>query len=1583
MWQGKLSGHCLRAHISGCGIPANGHTLWPNISGSARLRARSMQDGVGGNRCTHASESHKFAGVSDLGLFCKTNLGHAGDYDSCVILRVPENYQLRRPPLEPTMSSVPDTLFSLLTDAAKRSGDAPLYRFLVQGDVEGPQEMLSASALESDARRIGAALRPLRTLSNDAPPRVLVACSSPIEFARAFFGCLSAGVVPVPVNPPLRSTAAALNGIRSVLQDAQPSLVIGDGASITAIRSADQDIEHGPILCPAFTPSELMASVTASEFETIRASPDDIAFLQYTSGSTSAPRGVMISHANILSNLRSLASSFGAPPGAIGVSWLPLTHDLGLIGNLLLFLYTGLELVLMTPLAFVARPARWFKAISKFRAWGTSAPNFALALCERVIRKSELEDVDLSCLEALFCGAEPIDASIVDKFSHRFAPYGFRRGSLRPCYGLAEATLFVSWAEPEKLLVKRFDPTALVNGRLQEQSGEKGGRAIVSCGKVQPDLCIAIVDPGTGRGLDNDEIGEIWLSGDPIAQGYFGHSERENDEVFRAALASSNPLASCNQGYLRTGDLGALHDGDLYITGRIKELIIVRGRNYDAHDLERITVTAHPDLSAGRVVVFADFEHGEQIVVLVELPTRPAEREYRTIARRIRSRLVEATGLRINCVVIAPPKSIPVTSSGKLRRVEVHRRYKGGSIVPLFIDQLPSERDGEPSSLNRESPSLDDDFSSEVIEKVLVREIKIAARLGQRERLSPQTRLSELGVDSLGLVQIATAMQDFLDCHIPLSIVDDDPPLSILIERLRTPGNWHAPYSETLQPVENNSDRAAFGITAASLPELSILFFASEDQADRQNRYRFVQEAALLADRKGFSAIWVPERHFHPFGGLFPSPAVLSASLAAHTKRVRLRAGSVVLPLNDPLRVAEEWAMVDNLSGGRVDLALATGWDADSFVLAPDNYPRRHEVLFEYAQQLTHLWSGGSLTRRNGGGITGEVRTYPRPLQAELKIWITATHRAELFERAGRAGFNVLTALLMQDVDKLEANIRRYRKARHAAGHDPAAGCVSVMLHTYVGSSDKEARSTARQPLFNYLKSSIELWRKESEELSKLPADQVGEVAVSRYIHRSSLVGDSNTALRMLAKLRGIGVDEVACLVDFGIAPEAALGSLERLSNAVAGVRADTRPALDEPALGSISDARHVIRKSAFEDVFEPAFQFHQLVQKSDLTPFYRAFSHWEGTHARLAGRRILILSAFDYLGLGNSARVRAAAARAAEESGTSRSGSRVHSGTTPEVLALEAKLAHFLHRQDALICTTGYDAMAAVVTTFMNSRTTLVVDEAIHASILDGAANSHCRILRFRHNDFRELDTILEEAKSAMVMVEGLYSNHGDLAPLPEIKEICTRHGVRLALDDAHGLGVLGSTGRGAEEHYGLIGASDIIAGTFSKSLASIGGWISGDHDVIEYVRYHGRSVLFTAAISPPMVAAASSALDILIEQPELVEQLARNADGLRRGLRNWSVPVAWCQGPILRVPIKDDAKCIRLASELLQRGIYVNSVLYPSVPRNEAMIRLCVSAGHDPAELHRAAEEFGIAYRSIMGSEPWLRQIRDDQPV
>jgi natural product biosynthesis luciferase-like monooxygenase protein len=1498
------------------------------------------------------------------------------------------------------MIAQPETLIDLLKAAAQRHGDRTLYRFLTTGEATGPQETLTATGLLADISRLAGGLRSSLPELEHGPQTIVIACWSPLDFARGFFGCLAAGATPVPAYPPpLRATATALDPLKSIIVDCKASALIGEERSAGAILRVEPEFEKTNA-CRLFRVDELMVHDEAPAFA--RSSANDPAFLQYTSGSTTEPRGVIITNENILSNLKSIVAALDPPQDGIGVSWLPWSHDLGLIGNFLMRLYADInEMVVMTPLAFIEKPARWLQAISHFRAWGTSAPNFAFALCNKMIRKGQVEGLDLSCLQSVLCGAEPIDAATLDRFSHRFAPQGFRRDSLRPCYGLAEATLFVSLAERRKFSVKAFEPDQLSRGVLIEADQNAHSRNIVSCGIIQPALEVAIVDPETNTRLAGGQIGEVWISGPAVAKGYFGWTEEQNAEVFRVPLG--------NQRFLRTGDLGALHGSEVFITGRCKDLIIVHGKNYDAHDLERVALAAHPDLRSGHVVVFSDLEEGERVVVLAETPADRDESDYAKIARQIRAKLGERLGLRPDVVELVPLKTVALTSSGKLRREKVRRRWRQGQIEILFSSPLSSEVESD-SAGDFERPLELDDFRPDVIEKALLREVKIAARLGEQERLPGDARLSELGVDSLGLVQIATSMGEFLNREIPLSLVDDDPTLDEVLARFHDAGTWDQETAPSpaipattsthvhLEAVSSNGSGNGNGASAPvaqlahgngsgsapepaeidTLPELSVLFFASADRVDESNRYRFVRDAALLADRKGFAAVWVPERHFHPFGGLFPSPSVLGAALSSHTSRIRLRAGSVVLPLNDPVRVAEEWAMVDNLSQGRVDLALATGWDADSFILAPENYEHRQDVLFESAHELMRLWKGETLTRTNGVGVKTEIRTYPRPVQPNLNVWITATHRPDLFERAGRKGLNVLTALLIQDLNTLDANIQRYRNARKEAGFD-TPGRVSVMLHTYVGSSNDEARDIVRGPLAEYLKSAIDLWKRESEELRRLPADKVAEVALKRYINRSSLIGDGETAVAMLQRLRAMSVDEVACLIDFGVAHDLALESLQRLDEAVTNARLrniignqtsttsnqtvpDLPPDLDP-------DIRHTLKESAFDDVFEAAhrFQLTNILKQSDMLPFYQPFTKWEGTHGMLGDRRVLILSALDYLGLATNERVKEAAARAAQMEGTGRSGSRVHSGTTPEILAMEEKLAAFLDREDAVICTTGYQAMAGVVTTFMNSRTTLVIDEAVHASIVDGSAIARCRLLRFRHNDYKELDSILSQTKSVMVMVEGLYSNDGDISPLPDIRDVCARHGVRLALDDAHGLGVLGATGRGTEEHHSCIGAADIIAGTFSKSLASIGGWIAGDHEIIEYVRYHGRTVLFTAALSPPMLAAASMALDVLIERPELVHTVGRNADQVRYDLRRLGVTVTGQHGPVIRIPIGSDRQCVRLSSELLHRGIFVHTVLYPSVPKDEAMIRLCISAEHDPADLRWAVSEFADIYHAL----------------
>ena len=316
------------------------------------------------------------------------------------------------------MTAEPKTLIEMLQAAAAQRSDRPVYRFLSDGNPDGPCESLSARDLEADAERTGGALAALIARASAEKPRVVIACASPLDFARAFFACLFARAVPVPVDPPpARPTTPRLELLRSILSDARPSAIITDPANFDVMHRAVED-QDAP--CPALCTVEgLMAREARCEAGPI--SPDDTALLQYTSGSTASPRGVVISHKNLLSNLRSIKAVLQPPSHPVGVCWLPLSHDMGLIGNFLLNLYVAGELVLMTPRALVESPLQWLRAIARFRAWGTCAPNFAFALCNRVVRKADAQQLDLSSLDAVLCGAEPIDPETLEHFLHRAA----------------------------------------------------------------------------------------------------------------------------------------------------------------------------------------------------------------------------------------------------------------------------------------------------------------------------------------------------------------------------------------------------------------------------------------------------------------------------------------------------------------------------------------------------------------------------------------------------------------------------------------------------------------------------------------------------------------------------------------------------------------------------------------------------------------------------------------------------------------------------------------------------------------------------------------------------------------------------------------------------------------------------------------------------------------------------------------------------------------------------------------------------------------------------------------------------------
>lgn len=330
-----------------------------------------------------------------------------------------------------------------------------------------------------------------------------------------------------------------------------------------------------------------------------------------------------------------------------------------------------------------------------------------------------------------------------------------------------------------------------------------------------------------------------------------------------------------------------------------------------------------------------------------------------------------------------------------------------------------------------------------------------------------------------------------------------------------------------MDPTEN---RAAW-------PNFSLLFFANAPAEAEIGKFDLFRASSKFADEHDFEAVWIPERHFHAFGGIFPNPALMAVVLAETTQRIRIRAGSVVMPLHHPIRVAEEWAVVDNLSKGRVDIGFARGWNPNDFVIAPGGWERRSQATLDGIEAVRRMWRGEPYTGCNGREETVSVRVHPLPLQKELNVWLTCSGGPDRFEEAGRAGFNIITALLFQKVEELAQKVAAYRAARHRAGHN-GPGRVSLMLHTYVAGEQAAAKEAVRAPFKRYLESSADLWQVGDARLKDLAprkkADML-EFAFERYYQQTALMGSVESCTRMIRAVHAAGADEIACLIDFGL----------------------------------------------------------------------------------------------------------------------------------------------------------------------------------------------------------------------------------------------------------------------------------------------------------------------------------------------------------------------------------------------------------------------------------------------------------------
>lgn len=333
--------------------------------------------------------------------------------------------------------------------------------------------------------------------------------------------------------------------------------------------------------------------------------------------------------------------------------------------------------------------------------------------------------------------------------------------------------------------------------------------------------------------------------------------------------------------------------------------------------------------------------------------------------------------------------------------------------------------------------------------------------------------------------------------------------------------------------------------------QFSLFYFASDEEMLVSEKYQLLIDGAKFADQHDFTSVWIPERHFHRFGGLYPNPSVLGAALAMITKHIQIRAGSVVLPLHHPIRIAEEWSMVDNLSNGRIGIAFASGWHTNDFVFAPKTYMNRKEVLFQNIKTLQRLWQGDAITVLNGSQEEIEVRLFPKPIQNSLPIWITSAGNMETYIKAGEIGANVLTALMDLSMEQLMERIARYRESLAKHGHNPQTGKVTVMLHTFIADDIGIVRSKAREPFYNYLRSHNDLVKSMAKnlgiDLSTISVEDENALlsyAFEHYLNTDSLIGTPDKCMRVLKRLSAIGVNEIACLVDFGIAPDDVMQSL-------------------------------------------------------------------------------------------------------------------------------------------------------------------------------------------------------------------------------------------------------------------------------------------------------------------------------------------------------------------------------------------------------------------------------------------------------
>jgi amino acid adenylation domain-containing protein len=637
------------------------------------------------------------------------------------------------------------TLVDILRDRADATAHRTALEFVRD---DGSELAVDYATLDRRVRAVAAALTE-RGLRGE---RVLLLFPPGESYVTAFLGCLYAGAVAVPVYVP--TGKRGLSAVLATGADAGAVLALSCHEVTEALTASYPELLSSGLI--QWLVTDDIPDEAADTWTGAGPAPADLAFLQYTSGSTGTPKGVMVRHDNLVHNSASISAALGVGPDSRGVSWLPPYHDMGLIGGILQPLYAGFPCTLISPMAFVRSPLRWLDAISRHRATVSAAPDFAYGECVRRIPEAQRAELDLSSWRHAMVGAEPVRSATLDAFARAFADSGFDRSAFHPCYGLAEATLFVTGGAPERgePRVLRVDRGELELGQAASTgAGDERTAVLTGCGRPQGDDVVVVVDPAEGRVRPPGATGEVWVSGPTVTAGYWRRPEL-TEEVFRATL-ESHP----GRRFLRTGDLGFVLGDELFVTGRVKDLLVIRGRNHYPQDIEQSAEHAHPMLQPTRAAVFSHDDGTEERAVLVHEVVRSFDAgQAGAVIAAVRKAVAAEHGLSLHEVVLVRPGAIPRTTSGKVRRSTCRDRWLEGTLEALASGGADSAAAGP-----GEAPEV-----SRALAEVVARELDVPV-----EQIPPQVPLVVLTLDSLRAVRLADAVRERFGTRVsPAELLD-------------------------------------------------------------------------------------------------------------------------------------------------------------------------------------------------------------------------------------------------------------------------------------------------------------------------------------------------------------------------------------------------------------------------------------------------------------------------------------------------------------------------------------------------------------------------------------------------------------------------------------------------------------------------------------------------------------------------------------------------------------------------------------------------------------------------------------------